>query len=160
MNVGRVIAGCALAGGVAVFGAVHAFEDETTRDKAGNITTAGGLGAFVVRIGDCVQLPDTDLVASVEGVPCDAPHDAEAYAKFNVTDLTSFDLELVESRALEGCVERWHDAIGTVYEADTDLDVYAFTPSPLSWKAGDRGVVCFVISVDGSRSTGSRRSAR
>src|SRR3954453_2341694 len=148
MNLGRILVGGALAGSVAVFGATHSFDDETARDESGQITTAGGLGAFVVRVGDCVQLPDHSLVVSVEGVPCDTPHDAEAYARFNVSELTTYTPESVKSQGLNGCLERWTDAIGTVFETDTDLDVNMFGPTEASWKVGDREVVCFVVSLD------------
>lgn len=39
----------------------------------------GGIGAFKVRVGDCVQLgDDANFVASFPGIPCGSPHDAEA----------------------------------------------------------------------------------
>lgn len=158
MRLGRVIAGITAAGGVAIFGSVNAFEDETKRDESGHITTPGGLGAFVVQVGDCVQLPDdARLVVSVEGAPCDARHDAEAYAKFDVSDTTTYDEDRVNAQALQGCVARWRGAIGTDYSTDRDLDVVTFQPTSLTWKMGDREVVCFVTSIDGSPLRGSKR---
>src|SRR4051794_19604870 len=100
MNPGRILVGGALAGGAAVFGATHSFDDDTARDESGQITTGGGLGAFGVRVGGCVQLPDDALVVSVEGVPCDTPHDAEAYGRFNVSELTEYAPESVKSQGL------------------------------------------------------------
>ena len=157
MGVGwKVVGGIVAAGGIAIFGGTLATEDDTTRDESGAITGGGGLGAFVVRVGDCVNAPEEDEVASFEGVPCENAHDAEAYAKFDLTTFESFDAKDVALEAEQGCVERWPDAIGTTYEDDTELDVYTLIPSVASWKGGDREVVCFVVSIDGSSSTGSR----
>jgi hypothetical protein len=160
MRIGRIILTGVVAGGVAVYGGTQAFDDDTTRDDAGVITEGGGLGAFVIQVGDCVQVPEEELVQSVEAVPCDTPHDAEAYAVFDLPEVEDFDLEATYLRADEGCVERWDDAIGTDYATDPDLDLYVLGPTDLSWKGGDREVVCFVVRLDGERSSGSVRVDR
>jgi hypothetical protein len=156
MGLLRVIFGGVAVAGVAVFGGVQAYDDETTRDEDGHITTSGGLGAFVVRVGDCVQVPDEERVVSLEGVPCDAPHDGEAYAKFDLPGARDYDEGAVEARSFEGCLDRWGAAIGSVYEQDLSLDLSTLSPSPESWAVGDRSVVCLVVPMDGSPLRGSR----
>jgi hypothetical protein len=104
-----------------------------------------------------VQAPKEDLVASFEAVPCETPHDAEAFASFDLPDDGDFDMKTTSLRAEDGCIERWDDAIGTDYAKDPDLDVYVLTPSGLSWKDGDREIVCFVMRLDGNPTTGSLR---
>jgi hypothetical protein len=156
MGLGRWIAGATVAGGVAVFAGTGAFDDGTTRNDAGQIEEAGGLGAFVLRVGDCVQLPDEMEVVSVEGVPCSTPHDAEVYARFDLPELDSFDADEVGALSDEGCFDRWSDAIGTVYEDDPDLDYTLLEPTAESWTEGDREVSCLVTSVDGDPLTGSQ----
>ena len=150
----RLIMGIAAVGGIAVFGGVESFDDETTRDEAGEITEAGGLGAFVIRVGDCVQLPDEALVASVEGVPCDTPHDAQAYATVTL-EMPEFDAAKVNELALDRCLDRWHEAVGTVFEEDLRFDISSLVPTEESWDMGDREAICFIISIDGSRLHGS-----
>jgi hypothetical protein len=160
--VGGGLAAAGVVGGVA-FANTGAFDDHTKRDSSSAIVESGGLGAFKVQVGDCVTWPDgldTDRaepqkVTSVQGVPCDQPHDAQAYASFDVT-LPHFDADAVMGEATSGCATRWTDAIGTNLFGDVDHDATAFTPSEQSWKQGhDREVVCFVISVDGSPLVGS-----
>jgi hypothetical protein len=154
MRLIRTILGVTAVGSVAVFGGVQAFDDETTRDDDGTITEAGGLGAFVIRVGDCVQMPDELEVASVEGVPCGEPHDAEAYATFELR-LPEFEAETVELAAGKGCLSRWEQAIGTSYADSMALDFVAMMPTEASWALSDREVTCFVVSVDRSPLTGS-----
>ena len=79
----RLIAGAVVAG-VAVFAGVGAFQDDTVRDSTGAIVESGGFGAFVIESGDCLNLPDGDLVQSVEGLPCSQAHDAEVYGMFDM----------------------------------------------------------------------------
>ena len=153
----RVLGGLA-AGGIAVFAGTNAMEDKTTRDDGGQIVQSGGLGAFAVRMGDCVQLPDSAAtqVASVEGVPCEAPHDAQVFAEFDIADQATFPgVAAVEQAAGEGCASRWESALGP-YDEGRGLDFTFFTPTQESWDADDREVTCFVVSVDGTPLDGSK----
>ena len=159
MGVLRYIAGATVVGGVAVFGGVGAFEDETTRDSGGAIVESGGVGAFALRIGDCIHWPgddDTVEVTSVEGVPCEQPHDGEVYGRFDL-DAAGFSPARVESEGADGCLDLWEPAIGTVWEEDPDLDISTMVPTAESWDAGDREVLCIVVPVDGRPRTGSDR---
>ena len=80
----RIIGAAVIA--VAAFGGAGAFDDNTVRDDSGAIVEGGGLGAFAIQIGDCFNIPeDTDIVVSLEAVPCALPHDAEAFASFDLT---------------------------------------------------------------------------
>lgn len=160
MGISKRIIGGVVGAGIAVFAGTNAMEDKTTRDDAGQITEAGGLGAFLVRLGDCVQLPDSDatMVASVEGVPCATAHDAQVYAEFTVPGDGSFPgIPAMESAAVDGCASRWEAKLG-VYDKAKGLDFTFFTPTKSSWEAAeaDRKVTCFVVAVDGSPLTGSK----
>jgi hypothetical protein len=157
MGLARNIIGAAV-GGAAIFAGTGALSDDTTRNETGEITASGGVGAYKVRIGDCVQMPDdATQVVSVEGVPCATPHDAQAFAEFTLPDLPAFpsDDEMA-NLAGEGCLGYWAGAIGTTFESDRTLDMTFWHPSPLSWAQDDRVVTCFVISADGSPLTGTK----
>ena len=153
----RVIGGAAI-GGVAIFAGTGAFDDETTRTEDGHIVESGGLGAFAMRVGDCVQLPDenSDQVASVEGVPCTEAHDAQVYAEFDLATAGFPSDADMDALGVQGCTERWAAAIGSAYEADTAFDFTFFSPTETSWAEDDREVTCMVISVDGSPLIGSK----
>ena len=156
MSAIRNIVGSLAVGGIAVFAGTNAFEDKTERSDTGQIVESGGLGAFAIRHGDCVQLPDESFVASVEGVPCDQPHDAQVYAEFDVTGDVFPGGEALDTMAADGCTQRWEPALGP-YDPASNLDLSFFTPTEESWnQGGDRNVDCFVITVDGTQIVGSK----
>jgi hypothetical protein len=116
----------------------------------------GGVGAFVLKVGDCIMAPEenVELIASVEGVPCAEPHDAQVFALFDVPD-GSYDIDRIENEAVEGCVARFEGAIGRSLDNAKDLDGTFLKPSEESWAENDRVIQCLVTSADGSRLTGS-----
>ena len=156
----RLIAGAVVAG-VAVFAGVGAFGDETTRNDAGDIVEGGGLGAFVIQNGDCINLPSESLVQSVEGVPCHAAHDAEVYSLFDMASPESAypGVNAVDKAAVDGCLARFHAFVGVAYEY-SELDVYYLHPTEESWdELDDREIVCMVTAMDGSSLTGTMRGS-
>ncbi len=154
----RLIAGAVVAG-VAVFAGVGAFGDETTRNNTGEIVEGGGLGAFRIQNGDCVNIPDGDLVQSVEGVPCSSAHDAEVYYVFDLTGGAYPGADWVSESAVNGCLTAFHPFVGVAYEY-SELDIYWLEPTEESWtEIDDREIACMVVAVDGSKLTGSMRGS-
>ncbi len=156
----RLIAGAVVAG-VAVFGGVGAFGDDTTRNDQGEITDSGGLGAFVIREGDCMNLPSNNLVESVEGLPCGQSHDAEVYSLFDMATTSSPypGADAVGTAAADGCLDRFHGFVGVAYEF-SELDVYYLHPTEDLWdEIDDREIVCMITAYDGSKLTGSMRGS-
>lgn len=154
----RLIAGGVVAA-VAVFGGAGAFDDDTVRDDSGSIVEGGGLGAFVIQVGDCFNLPDSTLVASIEAVPCAQPHDAEAYATFDQLGNDYPGALAVEEASLVGCYERFAPFVGADYET-SELDFYWLEPTEESWnELDDRETMCAIVAYDGSKLTGSMRGA-
>ena len=150
----RRLIGAIVGGGIAVFAGATAMDDHTTRNDDGEIVDDGGLGVLAVKVGDCVQLPDEDLVMSVEGVPCAAPHDAQSYAEFDLRDGSYPGIVDVDADAFDGCVDRWPAALEHTWETDRVYDVFAFSPTEAGWRLGDHEVMCFVIRIDGETITG------
>jgi hypothetical protein len=150
----RRLIGGLVGGGVAVFAGANAMDDNTTRNDAGEIVEGGGLGVLAIDVGDCIQLPDATEVASVEGVPCSTPHDAQVYAEFDLPDGPFPGTSQLEQLAGEGCYDRWQVAVGTVYEEDTVLDFTFFNPLADGWATGDREVQCMVVRIDGTSMAG------
>ncbi len=151
----RLIAGAAIAG-VAIWGATGAFDDNTTRDATGAITEGGGLGAMVIREGDCFNLPSDYLVVSVEAIPCTSAHDAEVYANFDIPPATgAFPGEAkVSELADNGCIQRFPAFVGKSY-LDSELFFTWLAPTAETWAEGDRVVTCAVMTGDGSKLTGT-----
>jgi hypothetical protein len=154
----RLIAGAVVAG-VAVFAGVGAFSDETTRNDSGAIVESGGLGAFVIKNGDCVNIPDGRLVQSVEGVPCSQAHDAEVYYLFDLSGTSYAGAEWVTEAGVTGCLGAFHAFVGVAYER-SELDIFWLEPTEETWtEIDDREIACMIVALDGSKLTGSMRGS-
>jgi hypothetical protein len=153
---GRSILGITAAAVAAVIGITSAAQ----RNDAGEITAAGSVGAFEVRVGDCF---DDEAFANAEiseipAVPCSQAHDNEVYALFDIEGEWPGD-ERVEELAYEGCHQRFAAAIGKTYE-DSEIDYTVMYPSEGSWKQRqDREVVCVAYHMEYEKLTGSIRGS-
>ena len=115
----------------------------------------------MIREGDCFNIPDESLVASVEAVPCSSPHDAEAFALFDIgTSASGYPGPSAVSQAAEdGCIQRFHAFVGRPYET-SELYLDWLEPTEDSWNdLGDREIACGLVSGDGSQLTGSMRGS-
>lgn len=159
----KKVVGWSAVAGVAVFGGVSAFGDDTTRNDQNEIVEAGGLGAFSIEVGDCLNLP-TELseVQSVEGVPCSEAHSAQAFAIF---DLTGFGdgfpgSAAFQDQAGEGCYQRFEGFVGIPYE-NSELYFTTLEPTQESWaQLDDREIVCLLVPESGTFSYDARNSKR
>jgi hypothetical protein len=141
----------------AAVAAVIGFSAAAERNAAGEITSAGIVDAFEVRVGDCFDdeaFASTEI-AEIPAVPCSQPHDNEAYAKFDVPGTEWPGDERIEELAYEGCFERFAGAIGRSYE-ESVIDYTAIWPSEGSWKQrADREVICVGYHVEFEKLTGT-----
>lgn len=154
----RAIAGVVVVA-AAAFGGAGIFDDNTVRDESGAIIESGGLGALSIQIGDCVNLPDSDYVESLEALPCTAAHDAEAFEAFDMSDGDFPGDEAVQDAAIAGCYDAFEPFVGVAYE-DSVLGMYWLYPTPETWdEYDDREILCMVTDYDGSKLTGSMRGA-
>jgi hypothetical protein len=112
-----------------------------------------------VAVGDCYDDPavegdDWVEVEDVRLVPCDEPHDNEAFHRFSLhggdypTD-DAFDASFEET-----CIPAFEDFVGRSYE-DSELDIAYLAPTADGWDEGDREVVCSVYTMDLSKLRGS-----
>ena len=107
--------------------------------------------AFSMKVGQCVQLPtgDGDNVTDLETTDCSALHDAEVFHLTQVTeDERPSDSEL-EDMGGDACLAAFEGYVGIPYE-ESELDYTMLYPSPGSWEQGDREIICFIISGDGT----------
>ncbi len=160
MGIARAAA--AVAGvGIAVFAGTGALDDNTVRDDSGSITAAGGLGAFALQVGDCINQPDVDaeLIASVEGVPCETPHDFEVFAEYQMTESAYPPQAVMDQTTWDRCFTYFEGYVGTSFGQST-LGITTYTPSSGSWAEGDREVSCLLYGYQGSKLTGSAEGSR
>lgn len=112
-------------------------------------TTVSDVDAFDVTVGECMLLPGEDtLINTLEGVDCSAPHDAQAFALFDIPDGDFPGLTAVEAAMDEGCLERFEGFVGTSYQ-ESSLYYTGLYPTSGSWDAGDREVVCLIVPESG-----------
>jgi len=143
------IVGAAVAAAIGISAAAE-------RNDAGEITGAGAVDAFEVRVGDCFddEAFESTEISELPGVPCSEAHDNEIYATFDLAGEWPGE-ESVESLAFEGCHDRFAEAIGKSYE-ESVIDYTAIFPSQGSWKQRqDREVICVAYHMEFEKLTGS-----
>lgn len=141
-------------------------EDEDDEDSSYDEPGEGEKYVGDLEVGDCYQEPsaDDDFVYNLAVVPCSEPHDAEVYYEFDIESATFPGDDETERIAFEGCEKRFDAFVGMAY-ADSVLDYYFFSPTPGTWKTGDRVVTCSVIEPTGEGEelkpvTGTLRGAK
>ncbi|KQQ04054.1 MULTISPECIES: septum formation family protein [unclassified Rathayibacter] len=129
-------------------------DPEAVRDESGAVVSAGVSDAFSVRKGDCLLEPDGDRVADVDLVPCAEVHDLEVFHAFEQpgADYTSKNTLLAQAEA--ACEPEFPPTIGIDY-GDSVLEYRSFVPSEVSWRHGDRAVVCAVFDPTTGPAAGS-----
>ena len=160
MGIARVAAGTVAGLGLVGLGYVGlGGQDDTTRDDGGAIVESGDLGAFRIRVGDCINGATVGLVESVEGVPCTDAHDVEVYYAFNIAEGPFPGDDAVGAEADERCYDQFEPFVGASYQES----VYGFTtlvPTEDSWEQlDDREVLCLIGNYDGTRKTGSAKGS-
>lgn len=133
---------------------VGAGASAAVRDESGAVVTAGVLDPFSVVKGDCLLEPDDDRVSDVEAVPCGEAHDLEVFHAFAQPgdDYTSRNTLLAQAEA--GCEPEFPATIGIAY-GESALEYRSFVPSEVSWRHGDRTVLCAVYDPAAGPVTGS-----
>ena len=145
-----------LAGVGAVVAAVFGFSMAAERNDAGEITEAGSVGAFEIRVGDCFndEVFESSEISEIRAIPCTEAHDNQVYAAFDVTGEWPGDERIVEL-AYEGCHARFQSAIGKSYE-DSTIDYAAIYPTEGSWRQrDDREVLCVGYHMEYEKLTGT-----
>ena len=105
--------------------------------------------AFSMKVGQCVQLPTGENITDLETTDCSALHDAEVFHLTQVTeDERPSDSEL-EDMGGDACLAAFEGYVGISYE-ESALDYTILYPSPGSWEQGDREIICFIISGEGT----------
>jgi hypothetical protein len=154
---GRKIIGIVGAGIAAVLGITTVAQ----RNDAGEITAAGSVGAFEVRVGDCFndEAFEESEISEIPAVPCTEPHDNEVYAAFDLADGKWPGEEEVDELADQGCLDRFQSVIGKGYE-DSVLEYTTIYPTEGSWKqVDDREVLCVAYHMDAEKLTATVRGS-
>lgn len=136
--------------------------DDASRSDTGEIVEAGDLDVMTIQEGDCFDDPAaTDVVFSLDAIPCSQPHDNEVFAVQSVVGVwTAYPgQDSIDAYAYEQCSGSvFDDFVGTPY-FDSILEVFTLTPTPESWAEGDREIVCALYRLDFEKMTGTARNS-
>ena len=146
---------------LAIGAGVYHYVDSADRDASGQIVGAGTIDVFDLKVGDCFDDGDaySDEVTTLPAVPCNEPHDNEAYAAFNVSVASYPGDDAMWDMATEECYERFAPFVGRDYES-SQYDFFTLHPTRESWNHNDREVVCVIYDMDLDKLTGSVRGSK
>ena len=152
-------------GAVAIFGyfqVADSEKDESIRDVSGEVVEAGEVGVFVLKVGDCVQLPsefksqllgntgETSNITSFSAVPCTELHDAELYS-IKTTNKNEFPgAEALFDEFSDSCIDEYLTYSGIEYDLSPH-SAFPVVPTAESWEQGDRVIQCFAILANGEQ---------
>ncbi len=138
---------------VAVAALASCGADAERSETTGEVTASGDVGAFDVRVGDCLsEVPGGSVFATqvetVPAVPCQEEHAGEVYDSFDLEDAEFPGDERTAILAQEGCAERFGSFVGLSYGL-ARFEISVLTPSSETWDIGDHEVVCIVSDPSG-----------
>jgi hypothetical protein len=123
-------------------------------------TSGSVVGAFTIKVGDCLILPSEDQFDEVRRLDCSEAHDGEVFlVQAHPGDAYPSDDEFT-SYVEETCVPAFAAYTGSGFADQDVLDYGWFTPTEGSWDNGDRDVACYLTPVDGGQTSQSYRDAR
>jgi len=139
-------------------------DDGAERGEGGEITEAGPVSVFELRIGDCLSLEDglSGDLKDLSAVPCSEPHTQEVFALPEMEaegDVYPGEDE-IKSFADAACLEAFPEYTGQDYLDAEGLYFSYLHPSLDSWNEGDdRQIVCVIGGTGGESLTGTVRDS-
>lgn len=107
-----------------------------------------------IEVGECVESMAEGHVTEITRVPCEEPHDWEAFATMEIPDAKELPPEKeLESMAEEFCFEQFREFVG-IDVRTSELEIQYMVPTEPSWKVGDRTISC-MAGLDGLQATGT-----
>jgi len=116
------------------------------------------VSVFTARPGQCFVSPTTvhAELSKISRTPCSSKHNQEAYATVGYVPAdgskatsTYPGSDLLTKFAQGACAQRFATYVGVDY-LDSSLYFTYLLPSPRSWQADDRNVICFVTTAGGT----------
>ncbi|WP_426302196.1 septum formation family protein [Arthrobacter sp. R-11] len=132
---------------------------DARRDESGRPTESSKADVLKLRVGDCISGKTEGVVGDVTVIPCGQEHELEAFAATKMRDATYPGADAVSEEADDFCFGEFTAFIGKSYEEST-LEYRYFQPTALSWRSGDREILCLVGKPEGAQSKGTLRGSR
>jgi len=122
--------------------------------STGPIKHAGRLNVFSLAVGDCFDNPaGASTVTTVTATPCNQPHNAQIYAKFNLSgsDFNYPGTAAVTKLATNGCNARTGDVDKSL--TTSSMTIRLLFPEEDAWLSGQRTVACMILDPSASLTT-------
>ncbi|MCF2531771.1 septum formation family protein [Yinghuangia soli] len=151
---------------IAVVNTMNSMDPGAHRDKDGRVTTAGYEELVSLRSGDCFDsgghLPSAGTrimpLTTVKVVPCDRPHDAEAFASIELPAIAPAPNTPPFAEYAHGqCTSQAEAYILDPWSAPEGLRAFYTAEAIKNWGSGDRRMVCY-FGLAGSTLTSSLRT--
>jgi hypothetical protein len=144
--------------GCSVLDAVTPKEQAVRDDDTSEVTEAGQADVFTVAVGDCFNDGNAEEISAVPVVPCDQPHDFEAYSAFDIAGDAFPGDDAVRQQAEEGCSPAFAAFNGLGYD-ESALYLGYLLPTNESWTGqDDREVLCYIYE-ENVQTTGTLQGA-
>lgn len=109
--------------------------------------------------GQCVQNAESEEISGLQVTDCAKPHQAEIFYTVELSAKQRIPEEDLSDYARDTCIDAFEGYVGRSYE-ESELDTTELYPSEESWAAGERTIVCFVISPDDEPLVGSVKDSK
>jgi hypothetical protein len=114
------------------------------RSPTGEISGAGNLGVWDLRIGDCFDLKTSAAeFTDVTARPCSETHQYELYWIGSMDEGAYPSDDAFEAFFDDHCISTFDRYVGEAWE-ESPLDIYWTVPNLIGWTAGNRSVQCAV----------------
>jgi hypothetical protein len=123
-------------------------EEETTTTTAAD-PDGETQDVFALGVGDCAT--DSSLEGEVQEVTiidCGQPHATEVFHSYLIPDGELPDDAGIQTIVEEQCLPAFESFVGLGYY-DSVLEVTFLSPTPDSWDAGDRELLCLIVDPAG-----------
>jgi hypothetical protein len=132
---------------ILVIVAVSVLSGNATQSAGGKITHRGNLDVFALTTGDCFDNPTTTSeIENVTAIPCGQAHDAQVFAKFDLSgDDSAYPAQATLNKlADDGCNSR----TATINKARVTnaMTIHVLFPEQDAWADGQRTVSCLIVS--------------
>lgn len=161
--------GLIIAIGIAIYGYLQvpdSKKDNTTRDENGEVIEAGDVGVMVLKIGDCVNIPnevktsdssETYKFSSFKVTPCTDLHDAENFSS-KILAFTPYPGEdALYGDLSDFCIDDFTSYTGLQYDSSTMYKIFPIIPLEEGWSKGDRRLDCLASLISGEKLSSSIR---
>ena len=109
---------------------------------------------FDLKVGTCFDNEgeaNEEVVSTIPIRNCNQPHDNEVFYVFKLPDAPSYQASEDSINAeLDKCADAFNDYVVVDYQ-ESPYELSEFTPTPESWAAGDREIVCFLYDPSGDK---------